>query len=135
MKDTQHRKETTLRGPGWWSPGIDRVAVLAAVPRPDQRGELTMPKRSEKDYEAMSRDIESGDYTVRGEIEMGSTLRMGRPAKGTPSTGKTPSLTVRLPEGLRIQLEHRAHDEGVSVSELIRQSVAELLSRPGAGRG
>lgn len=93
-----------------------------------------MPKRSEKDYEAMSRDVESGGYTVTGEIEMGATLRMGRPAKGVPSEGKTPPLTVRLPDAMRIELEHRAKEEGVSISDLVRRSVAELLHRPGTGR-
>lgn len=49
-----------------------------------------MAKRSQKDYEEMSRAVEAGDYTLRGPMELGATLRMGRPAKGTETRGKTP---------------------------------------------
>ncbi|MDI3314513.1 MAG: ribbon-helix-helix domain-containing protein [Mycobacterium sp.] len=89
-----------------------------------------MAKRSAKDYEEMSRAVESGAYTVRGPMEFGATLRMGRPIKGTPTAGKTPGVTVRLPTSLRVEIEHRVKaGESRSESELIRQAVVEYLER------
>lgn len=89
-----------------------------------------MAKRSEREYSEMSRAIESGEYTVRGPMELGATLRMGRPTKGTPTSGKTPPLTVRLPEPIRIEVEHRVQaGESASASELIRTAVVEYLER------
>jgi hypothetical protein len=35
-------------------------------------------KRRPEDYEAMSRAVEAGEYTVRGPVELGPTLRGGR---------------------------------------------------------
>jgi hypothetical protein len=43
--------------------------------------------------------MESGDYTVSGALESGSTLRMGRPTGGERH-GISPSRTVRLPTEL-----------------------------------
>lgn len=54
----------------------------------------------------MSRAVESGHYTVRGPMELGATLRMGRPAKGA-ATGKTPALPVRLLDASRVEIKHR----------------------------
>jgi hypothetical protein len=89
-----------------------------------------MAKRSGKDYEEMSRSVESGAYTVRSPLELGATLRMGRPIKGTPPAGKTPGMTVRLPESIRVEITHRVKaGESRSESELIRRAVVEYLER------
>jgi hypothetical protein len=37
-------------------------------------------KRRPEDYDAMSRAVEAGEYTVRGPLELGPTLREGRRA-------------------------------------------------------
>ena len=39
-------------------------------------------------------------------MELGATLRMGRPTKGA-ATGKTPVLPVRLPDAIRVEIKHR----------------------------
>ncbi len=94
-----------------------------------------MVKRSPKDYDEMSRAVESGEYTVRSPLEVGATLRMGRPTKGTPPTGKTPVLPIRLPRALRAEIEHRVEvGESDSASELIRRAVIEYLERHPARR-
>jgi Arc/MetJ-type ribon-helix-helix transcriptional regulator len=55
---------------------------------------------------------------------------MGRPTKGAESPGKTPPLAVRLPEPIRIEIEHRvAAGESGSASELIRQAIVEYFER------
>jgi Arc/MetJ-type ribon-helix-helix transcriptional regulator len=93
-----------------------------------------MAKRSAKDYEEMSRAVESGAYTVRSPMELGATLRMGRPIKGARPAGKTPGMTVRLPESIRVEITHRVKaGESRSESELIRRAVVEYLERhPGS---
>jgi hypothetical protein len=89
-----------------------------------------MAKRSAEDYEEMSRAVEAGEYTVRGPLELGATLRMGRPTKGTPAAGKTPVLPIRLPSQIRAELERRVKArEADSASELIRRAVIEYLER------
>jgi hypothetical protein len=93
-----------------------------------------MAKRTEKDYEAMGHAVEAGAYTVRSGVEMGATLRMGRPIKSEKPAGKTPVLTVRLPDELRTELDEIAASEGISTSELVRRSVVELLGRYRANR-
>ncbi|ETW26217.1 hypothetical protein [Mycobacterium gastri] len=94
-----------------------------------------MAKRSAKDYEEMSRAVEAGEYTVRGPMELGATLRMGRPTKGTPSEGKTPALPVRLPAAIRIEMRHRVKNhEADSESELVRRALVEYFEHHPARR-
>lgn len=87
-------------------------------------------KRSKRDYDEMRRAVESGEYTVRGPMELGATLRMGRPTKDTPTAGKSPVTTIRLPEPIRgeIKLRVRAH-EAATESELIRRALVEYFER------
>lgn len=94
-----------------------------------------MAKRNRDDYEEMSRAVEAGEYSVRGAMELGATLHMGRPAKDTPPAGKTPGMTVRLPKPIRVEITKRvkAH-EAKSESELIRKAVVEYLERHPARR-
>lgn len=87
---------------------------------------------TDAEYEALARSY--ADAPVRADevrtIEIGPALRMGRPAKGTESTGKTPPLTVRLPKPIRIEVEHRVKAGAAdSASELVRVAVVEYLER------
>lgn len=89
-----------------------------------------MAKRSDKDYEEMSRAVEAGDYTVRGPMELGATLRMGRPTKGTETSGKTPVTAIRLPEPIRVEIKQRVlAREASSEAELIRKALVEYFQR------
>ncbi|WP_166905935.1 hypothetical protein [Mycobacterium sp. DL440] len=86
-----------------------------------------MAKNEPVDYAALSRAVESGDYVVSGPLEDGATLRMGRPAKGAQSAGKTPNLTVRVDPSIRGILQAIADDKGVKESEIVRQAVLEFI--------
>ena len=87
-----------------------------------------MAKRSAKDYEEMSRTVEARENTVRGPMELGATLRMGRPSKGTRSEGKTPALPVRLPTAIRVEMRQRVKNhEADSESELVRRALVEYF--------
>lgn len=89
-----------------------------------------MVKRTAKDYEEMSRAVESGEYAVRGPAELGATLQFGRPIKGTEPAGNTPALPVRLPRMLRAEIDRRVEiGESESASHLIRRAVIEYLER------
>ncbi|MCB0948318.1 MAG: ribbon-helix-helix protein, CopG family [Mycobacterium sp.] len=57
-----------------------------------------------------------------------AVLRTGRPTKRTPTTGRTPVMTVRLPVDIRDEIQHRvAAGESSSKGELIRRAVVEYL--------
>jgi hypothetical protein len=79
----------------------------------------------------MSADVESGDYTVSGALESGSTLRMGRPIGGD-RRGISPSRTVRLPTELDGRLVAFAEHEHVKPSEIVRRALDDYLRRVGA---
>ncbi|MCV7342626.1 hypothetical protein MHAE_11381 [Mycobacterium haemophilum DSM 44634] len=91
-----------------------------------------MTKRTAEDYAALSRAVESGEYTVGGPLELGASLQMGRPAGGM-KRGKTPNLSVRLPKAIRDELTVRAKAEGSTESELIRRAVVEYIGNHPAG--
>ncbi len=55
-------------------------------------------------------------------------LPKGRPAKGAPTTGKTPVLAIRLPESLRNELTHSAEFQGATASEMVRRAVADSVA-------
>ena len=88
--------------------------------------------RTDADYAAASDAWDDGppaDATMRS-IEIGPALRMGRPTKGTPAAGKTPTVPVRLPEPIRIEIAHRVQaGQAATTSELIRKAVVEYLER------
>ncbi|WP_407686957.1 ribbon-helix-helix protein, CopG family [Mycobacterium sp. HUMS_1102779] len=90
-----------------------------------------MAKRSAKDYAEMSRAVESGDYTVAGPLEMGSTLRMGRPV-GESRRGSSPTRTIRLPAELNKRLDAYVSAEHTTPSEVMRHALDEYLGRIGA---
>ncbi len=87
-----------------------------------------MTKRSAEDYAEMSRRVESGEFAVSGPLELGSTLRMGRPVGGK-RRGKSPSRTVRLPSDLDGRLAAYADETHTTPSEVVRRAVDEYLSR------
>jgi hypothetical protein len=94
-----------------------------------------MAKRSAKDYEAMSSAVEAGEYTVSTPMELGATLRMGRPTKGALSEGKTPALPVRLPPAIRLEMRRRVENhEADSESELVRRALVEYFEHHPARR-
>lgn len=90
-----------------------------------------MARRSAKDYAEMSRAVESGDYTVAGPLEMGSTLRMGRPV-GESRRGSSPTRTIRLPAELNRRLDAYTAAEHTTPSEVMRRALDEYLGRIGA---
>jgi hypothetical protein len=58
-----------------------------------------------------------------------AVLRKGRPSKGTPSSGQTPALTIRLPGAIRQELDSRVNTgESDSASELVRQALVEYFA-------
>lgn len=84
--------------------------------------------RDTQRYDDMSRDVEAGDYSVAGPVQMGAQLRMGRPAKGSPTAGKTPSLPVRLPDSIRAETAKRVTaGEATSEAELVRRALIEYF--------
>ncbi|MBS9534123.1 ribbon-helix-helix protein, CopG family [Mycobacterium sp. M1] len=90
-----------------------------------------MPKRTADDYAKMSAEVESGDYTVRGPIESGTTLRMGRPV-GDSRRGASPTRTVRLAAELDARLAEYAEHTHLSPSEIMRRALDDYLRRLGA---
>lgn len=90
-----------------------------------------MAKRTGDDYAKMSSDVESGNYTIRGPIEAGTTLRMGRPA-GDSRRGASPTRTVRLAADLDNRLVEYAEHAHVSPSEVMRRALDDYLRRLGA---
>jgi hypothetical protein len=88
-------------------------------------------KRSANDYAEMSRAVESGDYTVAGPLEMGSTLRMGRPV-GESRRGSSPTRTIRLSAELNKRLDAYVSAEHTTPSEVMRRALDEYLARIGA---
>lgn len=90
-----------------------------------------MAKRSAKEYAELSRAVESGDYTVAGPLEMGSTLRMGRPV-GESRRGSSPTRTIRLPAQLNTRLDAYVSAEHTTPSEVMRRALDEYLGRIGA---
>jgi hypothetical protein len=88
-------------------------------------------RRTADDYAAASAAWDDGPPTTLRSIEIGPALRMGRPAKDAPSAGKTPGMTVRLPDPIRIEVRHRVKDrhEAASESELVRLALVEYFER------
>lgn len=87
-------------------------------------------RRTEADYEAAADSYEAEPIRpdeVRS-IEISPALRMGRPTKGAESSGKTPTVPVRFPDPIRVEIAHRVEaGEAASASELIRTAVVEYF--------
>lgn len=95
---------------------------------------MTERRPTAKDYADMAASYEAEPPRadeIAGPIELKpAILRIGRPAKGTATAGKTPVLAIRLPEQLRTEVDHRVETgETSSASELIRRAVIEYLER------
>lgn len=88
-----------------------------------------MAKRNQEDYAAMSADVEAGEYTVSGPVEMGRTLRMGRPVGGGPRRGPSKPRSVRLSAEMDGRLLALAAEEGVEPSEMLRRALVEYVER------
>lgn len=87
-----------------------------------------MARRSVEDYAAMSAAVESGAYALEGPLEVGASLRMGRPVGGQ-RLGASPSRTVRMPAELNRRLEVYAEAAHTSPSEVLRRALDEYLNR------
>jgi anti-sigma factor RsiW len=91
---------------------------------------MTAKRFTDAEYAEMAADYAANpptaDEVLAAEINP-AFLRKGRPAKGTAAAGKTPGLTVRLPDAIRVELTLRAKAEGSSPSELIRRAVVEYF--------
>jgi hypothetical protein len=79
----------------------------------------------------VSRAVEAGDYTAAGPLEIGSTLRMGRPVGGN-RRGTSPTRTIRLPTELDGRLDAYVSAEHTTPSEVLRRALDEYLRRAGA---
>jgi hypothetical protein len=91
---------------------------------------MTRKRFTDADYAEMAEDYAAHPPTVEEILSLDvnpAFLRMGRPAKGAAAKGKTPVISVRLPDAIRTELVRRAEDGGSSPSELIRQAVVEFL--------
>ena len=91
---------------------------------------MTSKRFTDADYAEMAEDYAAHPPTVEEILSLEvnpAFLRMGRPAKGGAAKGKTPVISVRLPDAIRTELVRRAKDDGSSPSELIRQAVVEFL--------
>jgi hypothetical protein len=88
---------------------------------------------TDDEYAAMADSY--ADEPVRADevrfIEVSSAvLRTGRPTKDTESAGKTPPMTIRLPDTIRTEIAHHVEaGESRSESELVRKAVVEYLER------
>jgi hypothetical protein len=87
------------------------------------------------DYAAMAQSYEENPPR-RDEMEgepyvAPSALRMGRPRGGGEPRGASPTRALRLPARLDNALEEHASETGYTVSELLREAVAEYLERHG----
>lgn len=90
----------------------------------------TKRRRTAADYEAAADSYEAEPIRpdeLRGPIELGPALRMGRPTKGTPSAGKTPTVSVRLDPKIRRKVRAIADGGGVKESEIVRRAVIEYI--------
>ena len=86
---------------------------------------------TDDEYAEMAADYEANPpvATEVTSVELNPAyLPKGRPNKGTPTTGKTPVLAVRLPESLRNELVHSAKVQGASPSEMVRRAVVDSVS-------
>lgn len=93
---------------------------------------MPKPRLSDEAYAVLadSDGAESvrSDEVISVEINH-ALLRRGRPSKGTPSPGKTPALTIRLPGVIRRELDSRVETgESDSASELVRQALVEYFA-------
>ena len=91
-----------------------------------------MGRLTEEEYAAMAADYEASppaDSEIAGPVHVDpAALRTGRPPKGAPRRGRTPTTSVRLPEELRERLTVRADAEAVTPGEVIRRAIIEYLS-------
>lgn len=93
-----------------------------------------MAKRRSEDYAEMSRAVEAGEYTVAGPLELGASLRMGRPIGGGERRGASPTRTVRLSADLEMRLEAYVSVSDTKPSDVIRRALDEYLNRHPIGR-
>lgn len=92
-----------------------------------------MGRLTEREYAALAADYEEHPPTeeeIVGRVQIDpAALRTGRPPKSAPRRGRTPTMSVRLPDELRERLTARADVEAVTPGEVIRRAIIEYLER------
>jgi len=98
---------------------------------------MAMTKRKEltsADYAAMAQSYEEEphrrDELVGEPYVAPSAMQLGRPRGGGDPRGASPTRALRLPADLDTALAERASQDGVSLSDVMRQAVFEYLERP-----
>jgi len=96
------------------------------------------PKEFGPDVEVREVDVDREDVCFRGErltearaeavAEEVLSRTPGRPSLSDPGQ-KSPSLTVRLPQGKRATLERLASKQGRRPSEVVREALDEYMAR------
>lgn len=83
------------------------------------------------DYDAMAADYADHPPTADEVVDVEVSpfaLKTGRPRKGATKGGRTPTMSLRLPDKLRQKVAQQAKAEGVAESELIRRAVDEYVT-------
>lgn len=91
-----------------------------------------MERLTDADYDAMAVDYAANPPRPEEllDIEVNPAyLTVGRPTSRSGRTGKSPTLSIRLPEELRRAADLRAQSENVTTGELVRRAVSEYLAR------
>lgn len=78
-----------------WTYAVN-VQPSGGISDPSTERNADMAQRSDDEYAEMSAAVEAGEYTVSGRVEMGRTLRKGRPVGKGPRQGASKSRSVRL---------------------------------------
>lgn len=73
-------------------------------------------------------------FEIAAELEAGVTVILparprGRPRLAFTDQGHSPSITARVPEDLLAKIRSEASENGVAVSEIVRQALAEHVAR------
>ncbi|CAJ1492976.1 hypothetical protein MU0083_000037 [[Mycobacterium] kokjensenii] len=93
---------------------------------------MTSPRPIDYNYADLAADYAANPphaAEIVGPVEVNPAyLPTGRPARGKPTSGKTPALPVRLPEPIRSELRRRVgNGEAGSESELVRSALLEYF--------
>jgi Ribbon-helix-helix protein, copG family len=87
---------------------------------------------TESDYTEWAEAFESGKYRptpIEPPRVDAARLRRGRPTKASPSSGKSPSRQVRLPQEISDRVDALAQRWHVPSSEVMRAAITEYVER------
>ncbi len=66
-------------------------------------------------------------YVEQAVAQVHRQLRRGRPSLADEVSRRSPQLSIKFPSRLKEAADARAHQEGRTVSDLVRDAVAEYL--------